>query len=246
MALLFILNLLGTGSMSAYHTIQEKDDLESRPEIIEFDKSIIESYQENDDYNYFKNSEENSAWEKFTRWLNLQWNKFIDWLFSGISEGDFWNYLALVLKILLILGLIVLIVWLFNKYYVNSPKKQTEDKSEINLSEDERLIQQKDLPTLIQEAESKENYRLATRFLFLNLLRYLKEHHIIEYQFEKTNADYKSEISKQEIKSDFSRAARLYEFVWYGDFKLEAENYEKAKTRIQALITLIQNIDTHE
>lgn len=226
--------------MWATSELQPSDSLEIRPKLVEFDKSIVESYQANDDYNYFKTFQEESAWEKFWNWVNLQWNKFLDWLFSGVTEGNFWNYLALILKILLIIGLVVLIIWLFNKYYVVNQKSPPADQSEINLSEDELLIQKKDLSTLIEEAESEGNFRLASRYLFLNILKQLKDHNFIEYQFQKTNADYKSEITQQNIKSDFTYASRFYEFVWYGDFKLEITDFKIAKTRFEKLINNIQ------
>ncbi|GAA0758855.1 hypothetical protein [Psychroflexus lacisalsi] len=242
---IFILNWVGTGFMTATPQLQASDSLKKRPDLVEFDKSIVDSYKINEDYNYFKTAEQESAWAKFQNWLNLQWNKFLDWIFSGISEGNFWNYLALVLKILLIVGLLFLIVWLFNKYYVQNRKNAPENKSEINLSEDERLIKKKDLSTLIEEAESDDNFRLASRYLFLNILKHLKETNIIEYQFQKTNADYKSEISDEEIKSDFTYASRFYEFVWYGDFELNATEYNKAKDRFEELITTIHKTKVH-
>lgn len=227
--------------MWATTNLQPSDSLQSRPEIVEFDKTIIESYQQNEDYNYFKYKEQETLWDKFINWLNLQWNSFLEWLLSGVSEGNFWNYLALILRILFIVGLGILIVWLFNKYYVAKPKSPPADKSDINLSEDERLIQQKDLSILIAEAEAKANYRLASRYLFLNILKHLKDYNFIEYQFQKTNSDYKSEISQESIKSGFAYASRFYEFVWYGDFKLESSEFSLAKTRFE---TLISNIKT--
>ncbi|SDG83687.1 hypothetical protein [Psychroflexus sediminis] len=245
LALLFILNLIGTDSLWASPYFQSGDSIESRREVIEFDESLIEAYQADEAYNYFKNVREESAWEKFKHWLSLQWNRFLEWLLSGISEGNFWNYMALVLKILLILGLGLLIAWLFNKYYVVSQKSPPADQSELNLSEDERLIQQKDLSTLIEEAESEGNYRLASRYLFLNILKHLKDYNFIEYQFQKTNTDYKSEITQQDIRSDFSYASRFYEFVWYGDFKLGVTDFKAAKMRFENLIRNIHNSKTH-
>jgi hypothetical protein len=240
LAFFLILNWTGTGFVWAHPNMHGGDSLVSTTEIVEFDKSILESYQQNEDYNYFKYTNEKSAWDKFQDWLSLQWNKFLDWLLSGVSQGNFWNYLALVLKILLIIGIGVLIIWLFNKYYVVSPNTPPEDQSEINLSEDERLIQQKDLSTLIEEAEAAGDYRLASRYLFLNILKHLKDHKFIEYQFQKTNTDYKSEINQEAIKSDFTYASRFYEFVWYGDFQLEASAFRTAKARFEQLINHIK------
>jgi hypothetical protein len=227
--------------MLASTPFQVEDSLQNNPKIVEFDKSIIQSYQENDDYNYFKTIEEESAWQKFKNWLNLQWNKFLEWLLSDISEGQFWNYLALILKILLILGIVVLIAWLFNKYYISNPKPSPANQNKIHLSEEERLIQEKDLSVLIEEAETQENYRLATRYWFLNILKNLKEQGLIEYQFQKTNADYKSEIIPQNIKTEFSYLSRFYEFVWYGDFELQPAEFKKAKSRYKQLTNNIQN-----
>ncbi len=217
------------------------DSLESSPVVVDFDESIIRAYQEDESYNYFKTIDEESAWQKLKNWVNLQWNTFLEWLFSDLPGGKFWNYLATILKVLFILGVVVLIAWLFNKYYISSPKAAPEDQSEIQLSEEERLIRQKDLTTLIEEAENREDYRLASRYWFLNLLKHLKDQQLIEYQFQKTNADYKAEILNDDIQAEFTYLSRFYEFVWYGDFELKPSDYMQAKNRFKELRSLILN-----
>jgi hypothetical protein len=237
------LNLIGSTFAWANPNYQKGDS--SVTEIVEFDQSIIESYQTDDNYNYFKNNQETSAWKKFKRWLDLQWSKFMEWLFSDITEGNFWNYLAVVLKILLILGLLVLVAWLFNKYYITTRKTPPANQADINLSEDEQLLQKKDLSSLINDAERQGNFRLATRYLFLNLLKHLKEKGLIDYQFEKTNADYKSEIKTNPLSLDFEYASRFYEYVWYGDFTLEVEDFKTAKTRFENVIANLQTTEAN-
>ena len=93
----------------------------------------------------------------------------------------------------------------------------------------------------MKEAEKAKNYRLATRYLFLNILKHLKEHHLISYQFQKTNADYKSELTNEDIKVEFTYTSRFYEFVWYGDFTLGKDEFLEAKTRFETFIHNIQN-----
>ena len=211
------------------------------PKVVEFDKSIIESYQADENFNYFKNLQEESAWNKFKRWLSLQYQKFMDWVFSGISEGNFWNYLAFVLKLLLILGLILLVAWLFSRYYIKGLKPNSKLEPDIDMSNEERLIQKKDLTALIKDAEAEENYRLATRYLFLNTLKYLKDYGFIDYQYEKTNADYQFELQTSPLKAQFEFTSRFYEFVWYGDFNLNSKEFQTAKTRFENMILEIQN-----
>lgn len=244
LAFFFILNGIGTISVLALPLLQPNDSLAVHPKVVEFDKSILESYQTNENYTYFKTLENNSAWDKFKNWLNLQWNEFIDWLLSGISEGTIWNYIALISKILLLSGLVVLIIWLFSRYYHIKSQPSASQPSQIHLSEEEELIKQNDLSTLIKEAEEAGNYRLASRYWFLNILKHLKDYHCISYQFQKTNADYQSELKQLDLKSGFTSVSQFYEYVWYGDFTLEETKFLEAKTQFEKLIQTIKNNKT--
>lgn len=242
---MFLLLFLKLGGLppTLYSTpILQKENLQLDTIPIEFDKSIIESYKADDNYNYFKTIVEPSVWDKFKNWLNLQWNKFLNWLLSGIEEGNLWNYVALILKILVIIGIGVLIIWLFSKYYSSRQKATAQHQNLVNLSEEEQLLRQKDLLSLVEEAEQNENYRLASRYLFLNTLKHLREKKIIDYQFQKTNSDYKSEITQDIIKTDFIYLSRLYEFVWYGDFELNVSDFKKIKSRSENLIINLKNL----
>ncbi|AFU70089.1 hypothetical protein P700755_003462 [Psychroflexus torquis ATCC 700755] len=240
--LLLFLKLGGLPPALYSAPILQKESLQLDTTPIEFDKSIIESYKTDDNYNYFKTIVEPSAWDKFKNWLNLQWNKFLNWLLSGIEEGNLWNYVALILKILVIIGIGVLIIWLFSKYYSSRQKTSAQHQNLVNLSEEEQLLRQKDLLSLVEEAEQNENYRLASRYLFLNTLKHLREKKIIDYQFQKTNSDYKSEITQDIIKTDFNYLSRLYEFVWYGDFELNVSDFKKIKSRSENLIINLKNL----
>jgi hypothetical protein len=77
-------------------------------------------------------------------------------------------------------------------------------------------------------------------------LKHLREKKLIDYQFQKTNSDYKSEITQDLIKADFTYLSRLYEFVWYGDFELNVTDFKKVKSRSENLIINIQNLKADE
>lgn len=239
---LFILNL---GSMPILYSAYELNSNRSvslYQEPVEFEDSIIESYQSDSDYHYFKIEAEPDLWQKFKRWLNLQWNKFLDWLLSDIETGGVWEYVALILKIIVIIGIALLILWLFNKYYISDSKSTSPTTSLVNLSEEEQLLEEKDLSILAQEAETNKNYRLASRYWFLNVLKHLKDNHFIDYQFQKTNTDYKSELKDNRLKIDFTYASRFYEFVWYGDFQLNLDEFESAKLKFERIINHIKTL----
>jgi hypothetical protein len=112
----------------------------------------------------------------------------------------------------------------------------------VNLSEEEELIEEKNLFVLAQEAEMSKNYRLASRYWFLNILKHLKDKGFIDYQFQKTNTDYKSELKEKQLKIDFTYASKFYEFVWYGDFQLDLGEFESAKLKFERIIHQIKTL----
>lgn len=82
---------------------------------------------------------------------------------------------------------------------------------------------------LVNKALSEQNYRLATRLLFLRLLRSMSEKNIIAYGIDKTNMDYMFELGNTKYSKDFMQASRTYEYVWYGNFNVEQPQFLRIK-----------------
>jgi len=82
---------------------------------------------------------------------------------------------------------------------------------------------------LINKALNEQNYRLATRLLFLRLLRSMSEKNIIAYGIDKTNMDYMFELGNTKYSKDFMQASRTYEYVWYGNFNVEQPQFLRIK-----------------
>jgi hypothetical protein len=83
---------------------------------------------------------------------------------------------------------------------------------------------------LIGEAERDGNYRLAIRYYYLWLLKSLTNAEIIAYDVEKTNSDYFNEIASKPLKDEFSYTSYLYNYIWYGEFDVNEQQFTKAKT----------------
>ena len=81
----------------------------------------------------------------------------------------------------------------------------------------------------IVRAEQQQNYRLATRLRFLQLLTQLSERHIIQYQDERTNLDYLMQLHQSPWYDDFFRLTRHYEYTWYGLFDINTEQYQRVR-----------------
>jgi hypothetical protein len=67
---------------------------------------------------------------------------------------------------------------------------------------------------------------LATRFLYLKSLKILTKNNIIEWHFDKTNSDYLNEIRNAETRQLFKKASYVYDYVWYGEFPLDQQQFE--------------------
>ncbi len=79
--------------------------------------------------------------------------------------------------------------------------------------------------TEINKAVEEKNFRLATRLMFLQLLKHLSERNIIQYKQDRTNFDYLMQLSNTGFYRDFFRLTRNYEFAWYGKHDPGAEGF---------------------
>jgi hypothetical protein len=86
-----------------------------------------------------------------------------------------------------------------------------------------------DYASAINKAEANSNYKLAIRFLFLQLLVKLHQAQIIHYTKEQTNADYLQYLTHKPQFVQFKTAANLYENVWYGNKLITADAYANFK-----------------
>ncbi len=100
---------------------------------------------------------------------------------------------------------------------------QTEEDSLQDLNE----LSEYDL--LAHEAENKNEYNLATRYLFLKTLKNLSDKGSVSFASEKTNKDYLNEMRQHKYAEEFAKLTRDYEYVWYGKFSIEKELYQKLK-----------------
>jgi hypothetical protein len=77
----------------------------------------------------------------------------------------------------------------------------------------------------IEKATAKQDYRLAVRLHYLQLLRNLSDRQIIRYQQDRTNFDYLLQLNGTEHYNPFFRLTRHYEFTWYGHFEIDQRVY---------------------
>lgn len=97
-----------------------------------------------------------------------------------------------------------------------------------------------DFKQLISKAENNNDYRLAIRYNYLLVLKSLSLKNIIEIEDDKTNVEYLNEIKNTDLNNAFSKVLYVYNYTWYGEFSINAQQYNIAKNNFQSLIKTIR------
>jgi hypothetical protein len=189
----------------------------SQVTAIKIPAGTIDKLLEDSDYSYVEvKAPPKTVWERFKDWF---W-RLVKRIFNT-KAGD---YSISIVKIVLCVVIIGLIIWLLFKndvrfiFYGKSASVPIFNE----LDED---IHEIDFEKRINEELAKKDFRRAIRFLFLKLIKELNNQNLINWQLDKTNADYYKELRNTNYGKEFKELSRLYEYVWYGDFKLEEPHY---------------------
>ena len=200
-------------------------------------QNLKETYT-GEDFVYDRTVESSGWWTRFKIWLS----EFFKDFFQMKREGQSSAFTDIALKVGAV-TIILLVIFFIFKAVMNSEGKwvfgKGSDKNIIPVSDIEANIHATDFKTLIASAEAEHNYRLAIRYYYLWLLKDLTNAEIIEYDVEKTNSDYQNEISTKSLKEGFSYTSYLYNYIWYGEFDVNENEFNKAK---DAFIQFLKSI----
>lgn len=201
-----------------------------------FESNFQRKYQ-TPDFDYEVKVPEKSFWDKFLDWLGF----WLGRIFHISNPKESFGYAIVTMKVIaviVLLGVVYLIVklmlnkegnWIFGKSV----------KNKIEYDDLEQNLKNIDFSKLISETVAQGNNRLVVRYYYLWVLKKLSETDIINFIPEKTNSDYYNEIQSEKIKTDFKYVSYLYNYIWYGEFELDDETFDKAKV---SFVKMIQSI----
>lgn len=245
MRILFIFLLFAFSSYSAPINTQDsiylkeiKYDTAPAPIPLNFQEQDLKSFKEDPEFDYSETVEDN-WWTRFKRYVELQWHRFQDWIFGDYEAEGILLFLLKTLPYLLIFGILFFALWLFYKLNPGGSLLSETPSGKAFFSEEEEIIQSRDIEKLIKNAISESNFRLAVRYQFLLVLQRLSEKEMVNYDPSKTNNEYISEIQKGEIQDKFRRLARIYDFIWYGNFNTSENDYSQTEKKFQEMQELI-------
>ena len=182
-----------------------------------FDKDSISSYKEQKEFQYDEIGQQQlSWWDKFWMWF---WN-LIGSLIQGATSNLISRYIFIGLGIALILYIVIKTIGAENIFRKKS--KETILPYDVITENIHEIDYEKELQRLVAERK----FRLAVRLLYLRALKKLSDAEIINWQPDKTNYNYLMEITKPELRNDFSRLTLQFDYIWYGDFPIDEVKFE--------------------
>ena len=131
----------------------------------------------------------------------------------------FWK---VILFILLAAALLIVI------YLIIKNKKAPNKKVVVDVENDwnPEVISKTELELRLEEAMEGEDYRECIRIYFTFILKELIHKGWINWKKEKTNYHYVLEMHKRENAAHFNECVRIYDLVWYGDYKIDQDIFE--------------------
>ncbi|RXG16335.1 hypothetical protein DSM03_103522 [Leeuwenhoekiella aestuarii] len=224
-----------TVSIDSTEFIQEVQYDKSAITPLQFDDQAIQELKQDEAFDYVEFVPPDNIWTRFKNWINEVWNSFINWILQGNEATGILGFLVKALPYLLIAGVLVFLIWLFLRIDLGGSPLKNAELNKVILSDEQDIIETHDIESLITQALHENNYRLAVRFYYLLVLQKLSKKDIIDWQVQKTNADYVYEIKSEGLRNDFTKLTRIYDFIWYGNFDVNETDFLKAEKEFKQI-----------
>ena len=165
-----------------------------------------------------------------------------------VSSGkNFWDYFyeffsgdGVRTVTYIILGVIfVLIVYrivVVNNLFMTAASRRRKEITD----EPEAEIDDNNLDAKMQAAIQERNYRAAIRFMYIKSLRSLHEKGWIRYHAQATNNEYISQVHPYGVGNEFRFLTHVYEYVWYGEFALSEEQFNRVQQNFQHFFNAVK------
>jgi hypothetical protein len=190
--------------------------------------------------------------DSIQRWKNLKefaYAKYLDSLLKEKQKQEF-NYKpsgpgiinsflsSSFLQVLLWMVAIFFVLFVLYRLFLTKGAFKRESKNakeKLPEAEEEIISGESDFDNLISQAIQNNNYRQAIRYQYLRTLHKLADKNFIELAMDKTNFQYVREIADPVFQNDFASLTLNYEYVWYGEFMIDKNVYQKLEMNFNGL-----------
>ena len=138
----------------------------------------------------------------------------------------------------LLLALLLLLAYLLVqgiRRMENRRPPQVEEGIAFSEIVEEQLVEEGVSPDLIARAEAAGQYDVAVRLLYIASLRQLNDAGLIRYRKDRSNRDYRQQLSGHFLQAGFRECTRGYERYWYGQYPLGEAEYGVVRDQFRTL-----------
>ena len=163
----------------------------------------------------------------------------IGWWFQQLYENLFINpntpiYLTIFYYVVLLAAIIAAVYFILRLRYGKGLMPNARRYASDGIGTPTGAYQE-DYDSLLKDALDNGDYKLAVRYVYLKCLVALAHKKQIQLKDWKTPYDYEQELTGAATKP-YKSLARLFEYVWYGDFEVTESTYEEG----QQLLTEVE------
>ena len=201
-----------------------RNAIEVRSNVRRVPDSVAKDFRNDPDFAY---ANDPAFWKKEPPPEDSAIIRFIDYL----SRSAFMRWL-LYLFLAAVVIFAIYQVMVVNDFFVFSRGKKKN--AEGGITEDD--IASTNIDELLHNAIREGNYRLATRLFYLKTLKYLSGEQLIQLNAKSTNQDYVKQMRQHTDSGEFSKLTRIYEYVWYGEYTMNNEQFEYVRKQFDQFI----------
>lgn len=187
-------------------------------ELRKIEPNTVDKYISDSDFDY--KTKDLESGESF---FSILWDYFLNFLKRLFNFKDRQPSSIFFRLIFLLISVSFLVYFLYRTRLSNLLVFRGDEK--IDLMQHEDNIFFKDYHQLISNAENNNDFRLATRYKFMELLHNLDKSKLIVWKSYKTNFDYLNELNSKGI-SDFASISNFYDNIWYGEYLVDKQEYD--------------------
>ncbi len=214
--------------ISATSLMAQESSTEKQASGRHFSKEKIEDMRNDRDFFYVEMEENESDY--YDIW-GRAFIKFLESIFGSRPTRFIFKNFNYIL-----LGIVILILF-FNRHKLDFRKiiygNKTIKGPTIELEEED--IAEIDFQKHIKQALKDQNYKLAVRYQYLELLKILSEAGLIKWEPYKTNFEYLLEIKNLDIRSQYQKASLIFDYIWYGNFTIDEDDYRESNKEFETL-----------
>ena len=160
-----------------------------------------------------------SLWDRFKQMLA--------WFFESLLEKASTTDVGLVIMYTMAGILVIVVIMMLLKVNAFKVFYSGADQPKPSYQVFHENIHEMNFEKLIKEATEKNEFRLATRLIFLHALKLLSDKHLIEFNPGKTNHDYVEELKTSDLKTGLNELSFYFDYAWYGNFAINATQFQR-------------------